>query len=209
MLLENLHQETEDSEKVKMDKIVLATKNKGKLFEIHDLLKNIDIEALEIQGHFSPIEDGATFSENAYKKAFAAAKIMKLPAVADDSGLEIDVLDGEPGIYSARYAENDEKRIERVLSELRDVPAEYRTARFTCAMVLVGADGKILHACRGYCEGLIIDEKRGTNGFGYDPVFYIPELDKTMAELTLDEKNRISHRSKALKDMIEWLKKAV
>jgi XTP/dITP diphosphohydrolase len=189
-----------------MNKIVLATKNNNKVKEIKDLLKNINIQVEEIKGNFEPVESGSTFEENAYIKAYEAAKLTNLPALADDSGLVIDALNGMPGIYSARYAENTQKRIERVLTELKGVEFSKRTARFICCMVIVDPNGKTLHSCTGICEGIIIDQQRGTYGFGYDPIFYFPEFDKTMAELSLEQKNNYSHRGKALKCTIQWLK---
>jgi len=188
-----------------MKKLVLATKNKNKVAEINDILKTLDIQVVELKGEFNPDESGSTFLENAYIKAYEAAKLTGMPALADDSGLVIDALGGRPGIYSARYADHTQKRNEKVLKELKEVPSDKRTARFVCAMVVVDPSGKTLHSCEGICEGIIINEYRGTNGFGYDPIFFMPELNKTMAELTLDEKNNYSHRSKALKCIIEWL----
>lgn len=188
-----------------MKKLVLATTNKNKVKEIQDILGRYDIEVVTPPDGFDPIEDGDDFSENAYKKAFEAAKLMNLPALADDSGLEIDALNGAPGIYSARYAQTDSERIDRILRELKDVRVEERTAQFTCAMVVVAPDGTTLFGGKGHCKGIIINERLGDHGFGYDPVFFIPELNKTMAELTMDEKNQISHRSKALKQVIQWL----
>ena len=205
----NLQREKEDLAEIKMTynfkKIVLATKNKNKKIEIEDLLKETGVNAIELQGEFNPEESGKTFLENACIKAYAAAKIMNLPALGDDSGLEIDALDGLPGIYSARYAENDQKRIEKVLNELKDIKPENRTARFVCSMVIASPNGEILYSCTEKCEGYIIDTPAGKNGFGYDPIFYIPELKATMAELSLEDKNKISHRAKALKCIIKWL----
>lgn len=192
----------------KVDKLVLATNNKNKKKEIENLLQGTDISIISIDKDFDPEETGKTFQENSYIKAYEAAKIMNIPALADDSGLEIDALNGLPGVYSARYAENDQKRIERVLNELNDIKPEERTARFICSMVLVAPDGEILYSCLGKCEGLIIDKSAGENGFGYDPIFYIPELNATMAQLNLEQKNRISHRGKALSCMMDWLQES-
>jgi len=189
-----------------MKRLVLATKNKNKVTEINNLLINTGIQLEEIKGNFDPAETGKSFEENAYIKAYEAAKLTNLPALADDSGLVIDALNGMPGIYSARYAENSQKRIDRVLSELKEIEPKKRTARFVCCMVIVDPSGEILHSCSGSCEGIIIDEQKGSNGFGYDPIFFLPEINKTMAELTLEEKNNLSHRSKALKCTIDWLK---
>lgn len=189
-----------------MNKLVLGTTNKNKIIEIKSLLKDINLSIIDINEDFNPVESGKTFEENAYIKAYEAAKITNLPALADDSGLVVDALDGMPGIYSARYAENTQKRIEKVLNNLKNVEPEKRTARFMCSIVIAAPSGEILHSCTGVCEGIIIDQQKGLNGFGYDPIFFIPELNKTMAELSLEEKNLYSHRGKALNCIIEWLK---
>ena len=189
----------------KINKLVFATKNKNKLAEVSDILKDTGIVICGVPGDFDPEETGETFEDNAYIKAYEAAKIMNMPAFGDDSGLMVDALDGRPGVYSSRYAENDEKIITKLLEELKNTSQENRTARFVCAMVLVNPDGEILFSCRGTCEGLIINSQKGTQGFGYDPVFFIPEKNATMAELSMDEKNTVSHRGKALKKIIEWL----
>lgn len=189
----------------KINKLVFATKNKNKLAEVINILKNTGVSICGVEGEFDPEETGITFEENAYIKAYEAAKIMDMSAFGDDSGLVVDALDGRPGVYSSRYAENDQKRIEKLLEELKEVPHEKRTARFICSMVVVNPEGETLFACQGICEGLIIDSSKGTNGFGYDPIFFIPEKNATMAELTMDEKNTVSHRGKALKKIIEWL----
>jgi len=201
-----LLQGIEDLVKVKMKKIVLATGNKDKIKEINDLLTGTNIEAIPVSDVFNPEETGTTFEENAYIKAFEAAKIHKIPALADDSGLVVDALNGAPGIYSSRYAQDTASRIKRVLDEMKDVPYEKRTARFVCSMVVVDPEGNILKSCTGKCEGKIITELRGEQGFGYDPIFFIPELNRTMAELTMEEKNRISHRSNALRCILDWIR---
>jgi len=189
----------------KPNKLVFATKNKNKLAEVSNILKNTDVLICGVEGEFDPEETGSTFEENAYIKAYEAAKIMNMPAFVVISGLVIDALDGRPGVYSSRYAENDQKRIAKLLEELKDVSSEKRTARFICAMVVVNPNGEILFSCQGICEGLILNSPKGTRGFGYDPIFFIPEKNSTMAELTMDEKNTVSHRGKALKKIIEWL----
>lgn len=192
----------------KISKLVLATGNKNKIIEIQNLMKNCNIEIIGIDkfdSTFSPEENGITFAENAYIKAYEAAKISNMPSLTDDSGLVIDALGGMPGVYSSRYAENDTKRIERVLSELKNVQQDQRTARFVCNMVIVEPSGDVLYQYEGTCEGIIIAKPSGNNGFGYDPIFYIPEKGVTMAELSLDEKNIISHRGKALENIINWL----
>ena len=188
-----------------MKKLVFATKNKNKLAEVSKILKDTGVEICGVEGEFDPEETGNTFEENAYIKAFEAAKKMSLPAFGDDSGLVVDALGGRPGVYSSRYAENDEKRIAKLLEELKDVPQEKRTARFMCAMVVVNPKGEKLFSCVGTCEGIIADVPKGSGGFGYDPVFFLPEKNSTMSELSMDEKNTVSHRGNALKKIIEWL----
>ncbi len=191
-----------------MKKIVLATGNKNKVKEIQALVEQLGLalEIISAPESFDPEETGKTFEENALIKAKEAAKLLNLPALADDSGLEIDALQGAPGIYSSRYAETNDGRIDRVIKELKNVSQDEKTARFTCSMVFVDGNGKTLKTCKGHCEGMIIDERRGSQGFGYDPIFFIPELNKTLAQIPMNEKNKISHRSNALKCMIEWLK---
>lgn len=191
-----------------MKKLVIATGNKNKVKEIKSKLEenNIKVELITVDQPFNPEETGVKFSQNAYIKAYAAAKKMNMPAIGDDSGLCIDALAGEPGIYSARYADTNEERIQKVLDELKDVPREKRTAHFVSALAVVDPAGETLYSCEGKCEGIILDELKGNNGFGYDPIFYIPELAKTMAELDMKEKNRVSHRSDALNQFIEWYK---
>lgn len=207
----NLQNVKEDSAKINMFKkiktLVFATKNKNKLAEISEDLLTAGISVLGVDDEFDPEETGDTFKENAYIKAYEAAKIMNIPALGDDSGLVADALDGRPGVYSSRYAENDEKRIKKLLEELKNIPQDKRTARFVCAMALVNPQGETLFSCEGTCEGIIIDSPKGTNGFGYDPVFFIPEKNTTMAEITVEEKNTVSHRGKALQKVIEWLLK--
>ena len=188
-----------------INKLVFATKNKNKLAEVSNILKDTGIKIYGVEGEFDPEETGSTFEENACIKAYEAAKIMDMPAFGDDSGLVVDALEGRPGVYSSRYAENDQKRIAKLLEELKNVPPEKRTARFVCAMAVLNPNGEVLFSCEGICEGIIIDTPRGTNGFGYDPIFFIPEKNSTMAELSMDEKNTVSHRGKALQKIIEWL----
>ena len=189
-------------------KIVLASSNKHKVQEINDIVKNqfnSNIEFILPPEDFNPDETGLTFEENSYIKALAAWDISKTWVLADDSGLCIDALDGKPGIYSARYAETPALRIERVLKEMQRVPAEKRGAHFTCAMTLVNPEGEIEFKYQGICEGSIIEEPRGTNGFGYDPIFLVKGDTRTMAELSESEKNLVSHRSAALKKVIEYI----
>ena len=186
--------------------IVLASSNKHKVQEINDIVKSkgMDIEFILPPDGFDPIENGETFEENSLIKAKAAWAISKNWVLADDSGLCIDALDGKPGIYSARYAETPALRIERVLIELNG--AENRKAHFSCAMTLLNPNGEIAYKVQGICSGSIIKETRGTNGFGYDPIFLVDGDTRTMAELSEAEKNRISHRSVALNQVLAFLK---
>jgi len=195
-----------------IDKLVVASNNAGKVKEIGEILGLLDLEIVGLSelGQFeSPEEVGETFLENALIKAKAAHEATGLFALADDSGIEVDALDGAPGVYSARYGGSglsDEERYLRLLDELKGVPENSRGARFHCTMVLYpcpGTDSGFV-ATEGYLYGRIATSPVGTNGFGYDPVFYIPELGKTVAELSSDEKNKISHRYRALVEM-KWL----
>ena len=186
-------------------KLIFATKNKNKLSEVKNILKGSDIEIIGIEDNFNPEETGVTFEENAFIKASEAARITKLPSIADDSGLVVDALDGRPGVYSSRYAETDEKRINKLLEELKDTPSSERSARFMCSMVVISPEGEKLFSVTQSCEGKIAASPSGEQGFGYDPVFYLPEKNATMAELSMEEKNKISHRAKALKKTVEWL----
>ncbi len=186
--------------------IVLASSNKHKVQEINDIVKSkgMDIEFILPPDGFDPIENGETFEENSLIKAKAAWDISKNWVLADDSGLCIDALNGKPGIYSARYAETPALRIERVLKELNG--AENRKAHFSCAMTLLNPNGEIAYKVQGICSGSIIKETRGTNGFGYDPIFLVDGDTRTMAELSEAEKNKISHRSVALNQVLAFLK---
>lgn len=181
--------------------LVIATTNQNKLKEFKEILKDLDIEICSL-ADFGPIpeviEDGETFDNNAYKKAWHTAKVLGLPAIADDSGLVVEALNGEPGVYSARYSgENatDEENVTKLLSELKGV--DNRKAQFQCVLSIAVPGGPAL-TYEGSCEGTIIDERRGDNGFGYDPIFYFEELNKTFAELDSEEKHKVSHRGKAL-----------
>ena len=184
-------------------KVVLATKNAGKAKEIGRMLEGSGVEIISLEGFPEvelPPETGKTMKENALLKARAAAGATGLPALADDSGLEVDFLGGAPGVYSARYSgekATDEENRKKLLRELEGVPAGRRAARFRCAIALVGFDAEE-HLFEGVFEGLIAEAPRGTGGFGYDPVFFVPEAGRTAAELAPDEKNRISHRARAL-----------
>lgn len=184
-------------------KIVLGSSNPHKVKEINEIVTGCDLEFILPPEGFDPDETGATFAENSLIKARAAWNLSHDWSLADDSGLCIDALGGKPGIYSARYAETPQKRIERVLKELDGV--ENRKAHFICRMTLIAPDGSIALACEGLCTGSIIKEAKGTNGFGYDPIFMPDGYSQTIAELSEDEKNRISHRSKALNKVIEYI----
>jgi len=185
-----------------MPKLLLATNNKGKIREYKSLLKGIPYEIVTLaeQGVTTEVNEvGGSFEENAKLKAATLAAQSGLLSLADDSGLEVDALGGEPGSLSHRYAgegATDADRINYLLSRLRGVPEKERTARFRCVIAIAEPNGKV-KLFSGECPGLITTEPRGNRGFGYDPIFYLPEFGKTMAELSLDEKNRISHRAKA------------
>ena len=188
-----------------MKKIVFASSNNHKFNEVKDLFKDTGIEIIQPPQGFDPDETGLTFQENSYIKAKEAALLTGMVAFADDTGLEIEALDGRPGIYSARYAETDELKIEKILDELKNISKEKRQAKFTCSMSVVAPAGEKLFETLGVCEGFIVKEVSGTNGFGYDPIFLVSELNKTMAELTMDEKNQVSHRARAFKQLLQWI----
>ena len=195
-----------------MNKIVLASNNKGKVREINQILAELDISVLP-QSEFNvdeAEETGLTFVENAILKARNAAEQSSLPAIADDSGIEVDALNGEPGIYSARYAgvgASDEGNLQKLLDALQDVPDEKRTARFQCLMVYMRhAKDPTPIICQGTWEGIITREPQGDNGFGYDPVFYVPDHNCTSAQLSAEVKNSLSHRGQALGLLVEQLK---
>lgn len=189
-------------------RIVLATGNAGKLKEIREIFSGIDVGIIA-QSDFDTeeaIEDGLSFVENAIIKARNAAAHTGLPALSDDSGIEVDALNGEPGIHSARYAGNDESNIQRLLRELDGIPEEKRTARFQCVMIyLRHADDPVPVIAQGTWEGRILLAPQGEGGFGYDPVFYVPERGCSAAELTAEDKNMLSHRGKALRQMLDIL----
>ena len=196
--------------------IVLATRNAGKVKEFQQLLQEFPVQIKNLND-FGPIpeveEDGATFDDNAYKKASFAAKVLGLPTIADDSGLVVEALGGAPGVMSARYAgENatDQENIEKLLGEMEGKTD--RGAAFECVISIAVPSGPAL-TYEGRCEGKISTEPKGVSGFGYDPVFYFPEYGKTFAELTSEEKNKVSHRGKALAQVaaefdkiLAWLK---
>jgi len=193
-------------------KLLVATNNRGKLREYTELLKGIPFEltTLSEQGIAQEVEEtGSSLKQNAIHKAITYAKLSGLTTMADDSGLEVDALGGEPGPLSRRYAgENasDKGRNDYLLVKLHEVPWEKRTARFRAVIAIAFSDGKVKTA-GGVCEGIIAFGAKGEGGFGYDPIFYLPELDKHMAELSLAEKNRISHRAKAAKKARRILEK--
>ena len=186
-------------------KIVLGSSNPHKVKEINEIVKDYDIEFILPPESFDPDESGKSFGENALIKAQEAWKLSHDWALADDSGLCIDALDGKPGIYSARYAETPQKRIDRVLKELDGI--ENRRAHFTCHMTLIAPDGRVALSCEGRCEGSIVKSQRGVNGFGYDPIFVPNGYDCTIAELSEEEKNQISHRSIALNKVVSYILK--
>lgn len=194
-----------------MQQIVLATGNLGKVREINQLLAGHDLEVIPQSVFQVPEveETGLTFVENAIIKARNAAAHADLPAIADDSGLEVDALQGAPGIYSARYAgpgASDRDNLEKLLVELGDLPEAQRSARFQCIMVyLRHAHDPSPLICQGTWEGRVLFAPRGDNGFGYDPVFYVPDQDCSSAELAPELKNRLSHRGQALRKLIAAL----
>jgi len=186
--------------------LVIATRNPGKTSEIRGLLNNFSLEIKDLND-FGPIpevdEDGETFDDNAYKKASFTARVLGFPALADDSGLVVAALDGRPGIHSARYGGadlSDRERCEKLLAELEGVAN--RKAAFECVISIAVPSGPAL-TYEGRCEGEITQSPDGVNGFGYDPVFYYPPMGKTFARLTREEKNRVSHRGKALMEVRE------
>ena len=205
-----------------MRRVLIATSNPGKL---RDFAGAAAVHGIEIAGipNFSSlplvVEDGQTFEENARKKAeeysrYAPGEIV----VADDSGLELDALKGSPGVHSARYAADqphladantdDEANNARVLRELKHVPSDKRTARFVCVLA-AARDGQTLQTFRGVAEGIILDTPRGANGFGYDPLFYFPQIEKTFAQLSAEEKSKYSHRGAAFRQFLDWCEKQI
>ena len=188
-----------------MKELILASNNAHKVEEIKNILEEYKILTLKDINFFDEIiEDGDTFEENALIKARTVAKYSGKASIADDSGLSVELLDGRPGVYSARYSkeQTDEKNIEKVLQELNGNKSK---AKFVSVIALVEPDGTEL-TFRGECYGEIIFEKKGTNGFGYDPIFYVPELNKTFAELTPEQKNAVSHRKESLEKFSKYLK---
>ncbi|MCB8981908.1 MAG: XTP/dITP diphosphatase [Ardenticatenaceae bacterium] len=187
-----------------MAKLLVATHNKGKVIEFAEMLQDMEIEWLSLDdlGVTEDVEEtGHTFRENSVLKAQAYAAISGLLTLADDSGLEVDALNGAPGVYTARYGGEgltDVQRYEKLLDDIKDVPEPQRTARFRCVIVLAAPDGTLLGESDGVCEGRIAQAPVGDNGFGYDPVFYLPAFGQTMAQLSASQKHQISHRGRAL-----------
>jgi XTP/dITP diphosphohydrolase len=194
-----------------MIEILIATNNLGKVKEIKDILDSHKIKILTMKD-FPPLpkieEDGKTYQENAVKKARKISEYTGKICLADDSGLEIDYLKGKPGIYSSRWGNSDEERINKVLKLLENVPINKRNAKFVCVVVLVFPNGKI-YMVKEECKGSITFNPKGEHGFGYDPIFLIPEYDKTFAELGDKIKNQISHRGKAMRRMINIINELV
>jgi XTP/dITP diphosphohydrolase len=189
-----------------MKDVIIATKNPGKAREFEEIFasRGITVRTLLDFPEIPEVEEtGTTFEENAILKAESISRALNKMVIGDDSGLMVDALEGRPGIFSARYAgepKNDENNTDKVLSELKGVPDEKRTARFYCALA-ISIPGQETKTVSGTCEGRILEERRGTNGFGYDPVFYVPEKRQSMAELSAAEKNQLSHRANALKKL--------
>jgi XTP/dITP diphosphohydrolase len=187
-----------------MRPLVFATRNRGKLVELRELLPGIEVRSLDDVHVPEVIEDADTFVGNASKKAREVSAATGLPALADDSGLEVDALGGAPGVYSARYAgepHDDAKNNAKLLAALAGVPADRRTARFRSVLALADVTGALagqVITADGSCEGMILDAPRGTGGFGYDPLFYSPELGMTFAEAGVGSKNDLSHRARAM-----------
>lgn len=194
-------------------KVVLATRNQGKIREFQKRFSEIGWEVIpiaDIADIPEPEETGTTFRENALQKARYYAESVNLPVLSDDSGIIADVLGNEPGVYSARYAGvhgNDEANNQKLVEVLRPYRGEARRGRYMCVIAVVWPNGREITA-EGRCNGIIRDFYKGTGGFGYDPLFYLPEFGKTMAELSMEEKNKISHRGKAVDAMLKKLKEA-
>jgi len=194
-----------------MKKILFATTNKGKIKEVSSILKKLDITPVSISDITSTLSDvpetGTTFKQNAIIKAKAYGKISGLITLADDTGLEVDILGGKPGIFSARYASTDKQRISRLLKELKDVPQNKRTAKFISVIAIFDPKTKKTHTVTGLIKGRITTKPYGTQGFGYDPIFFSFYHQKTFAQTSFKEKNRLSHRSRALAKAAKLLKK--
>ncbi|MDC3423918.1 XTP/dITP diphosphatase [Aquibacillus sp. 3ASR75-11] len=196
-----------------MKKIMIATKNEGKVKEFKQLFLKYGVDVISLLDMEEDIPDveetGTTFEQNAALKAETISAVLNIPVIADDSGLEIRALEGRPGVYSARYAgtsKNDRANLDKVLTELTGVPDENRMARFVC-VIAVAQPGKSTFTKRGTCEGKIGLHPTGKHGFGYDPIFIPNEYNRTMAQLSADEKNAISHRRNALSQLEDWLRR--
>ncbi|MCG7963793.1 MAG: RdgB/HAM1 family non-canonical purine NTP pyrophosphatase [Candidatus Thiodiazotropha taylori] len=193
------------------ERIVLASNNAGKVREINQLLASEQITVVAQKDFNIPdaIEDGLSFVENAIKKARHASSLSGLPAIADDSGIEVDALNGAPGIYSARFAgpgASDEENLQKLLSRMEEIPEAKRTARFQCLMVYMRhSEDPTPIICQGSWEGRILFQPQGDNGFGYDPIFYVPTHDCSSAQLAPETKNSLSHRGQALKALMQAL----
>lgn len=192
------------------NKILAATTNHGKIREIKEILSDFEIISLKDAGIDVDVEEnGKTFAENAYIKAYEISKLTDLPVLADDSGLEVEALDGRPGVFSARYAGSDAPysvKIAKLAEELKNVPPEQRYARFACAMCLILPDGRKIESFGVSCPGILLETPRGENGFGYDPVFYSIDYKKTFSEMSMEEKNAVSHRKAALTELLNKIK---
>lgn len=198
-----------------MKQFFVATTNEGKLKEFQEIFRELNIEIKSLFEHFPEADDveetGTTFAENALLKAETYSQQFQVPVLADDSGLTVDALNGEPGVYSARYAgleKNDQKNLEKVLEKLKDVPKEKRTAAFVCTIAFA-EPGEETIVVKGKCQGIIAKEPKGTEGFGYDPIFIPDGYDETLAQLGAHIKNKISHRRRALDKIVEKLKEKV
>jgi len=203
-----------DNQVARLDKLLLATHNQGKIGEFRHLLKDspfVLVTPWELSISMVVDESGDTYEENATIKARAFSSASGLVSLADDSGLEVDALDGAPGSRSARYAApdaSDGQNLALLLTNMAGVPSERRTARFVCVVAIAIPSGEV-ELCRASCEGIIGLEPSGASGFGYDPVFYLPQLGKTMAQLDMEEKNRISHRARAVRKAVSIIEKMV
>ena len=187
-----------------MKELIVATSNPGKLQEMQEYLTGLDCKLSLKPAELEIEETGVTFMENAILKASSVAKALDKWAIADDSGLAVDALDGAPGIYSARYGKSDRNRINRLLKELGNNPN--RHAQFVCAIAISRPDGSIALQTEGICHGEILTATRGDNGFGYDPIFYVPSQQQTFAEMSSETKNKVSHRGLAFKQLLPQLK---
>lgn len=185
--------------------IVFATSNPHKLKEIQEICNDENIKFVLPPEGFNPVEDGISFEENSFIKAKEAFLLSKKMSLADDSGLCVDALDGAPGLHSARYAGTQQEKIEKLLKSLEN--KSNKTARFVCVMTLLDFKGNVLFTAKGECCGSIVEQPKGMNGFGYDPIFLPEGSQLTMAEISQEEKNKISHRARALNSVVEFIKK--